>query len=173
VNWIFTLINLPHQTSNFTVYKLNHRGETELSYQGSVVERSDNYVCIRAPFTFSTRDLGYVTLKTGDIFTEWFYADRWYNVFRVQDVDSGDLKGYYCNLTRPAVISANAVKAEDLALDVFVRPDGGTLLLDEDEYEALPLTDDERANVRAAVAEIYTLAKQGVSPFDECAADSK
>jgi uncharacterized protein len=114
--------------NNFTVYKLNSLGETELSYQGDIIERGKNYVCVRASFTFSTRDLGYVVLKMGDIFTEWFYGDKWYNVFRVQDVDSGDVKGYYCNLTRPAVIGENDVKAEDLALDVFVRPDSSTLL---------------------------------------------
>jgi uncharacterized protein len=153
--------------SNFTVYKLNHRGEIELSYQGEVLEHGANFVCVRAPFTFATRDLGYVILKTGDIFTEWFYSDKWYNVFRVQDGDSGALKGYYCNLTRPAIISQNDVKADDLALDVFVRVDGSTLLLDEDEYNELPLSDDERAQVQAAVAEIQRLVKRATSPFND------
>ena len=159
--------------NDFTVYKLNYRGETELSYRGEAIERGENFVCVRAPFTFKTRDLGYVILKTGDIFTEWFYNDKWYNVFRVQDVDSGELKGYYCNLTRPAIISADHVKAEDLALDVFVKPDGSTLLLDEDEYNNLPLNADERLQVQAAVAEIQQLVKQAISPFDDLTSDSE
>ena len=155
--------------NDFTVYKLNTLGETELSYQGEVIERGENFVCIRAPFTFATRDLGYVILKTGDIFTEWFYSDKWYNVFRVEDVDSGALKGYYCNLTRPAIISENDVKAEDLALDVFVKPDGSTLLLDEDEYNALPLTENERTQVGKAVEEIQKLVSEAVTPFEDLA----
>ncbi|MDQ7028236.1 MAG: DUF402 domain-containing protein [Anaerolineae bacterium] len=153
--------------NDFTVIKCNHRGETVLSYQGEIVVRGENYVCVRALFTFSSRDLGYVALKTGDIFTEWFYSDKWYNVFRVQDVDSGALKGYYCNLTRPAVISANSVKADDLALDIFVKPNRNILLLDEDEYNDLPLSDDERKQVQAAIDEIYSLVKQAIAPFDE------
>jgi uncharacterized protein len=155
--------------NDFTVYKLNTLGETELSYQGEVIERGENFVCIRAPFTFATRDLGYVTLKTGDMFTEWFYSDKWYNVFRVQDVDSGELKGYYCNLTRPAIINENDVKAEDLALDVFVKPDGSTLLLDENEYNALPLTENERTQVERSVEEIQKLAREAVTPFEDLA----
>lgn len=159
--------------NDFTVYKLNHRGETELSYQGEVIKRCEKFVCIRAPFTFPSRDLGYVMLKTGDIFTEWFYKDKWYNVFQVQDVDSGDLKGYYCNLTRPAVISANSVKADDLALDVFVKPNGTILLLDEDEYNELPLSVQERENVQAAVDEIRHLVKQMLPPFHDLTADNE
>jgi protein associated with RNAse G/E len=156
----------------FTVYKLNHLGEITLSYEGNVVANDETSVCIRALFGFATRDLGYVVLKTGDIFTEWFYTDKWYNVFRVQDVDSGEIKGYYCNLTRPASISENSVKADDLALDIFVKPDGSTLTLDEAEYNALPLTDAERAHVQAAVAEIHNLVQLRIEPFADLASGS-
>lgn len=151
--------------SAFTVNKLNHRGEQELSYTGEAIEHGENFVCIRAPFTFSTRDLGYVVLKTGDIFTEWFYTDRWYNVFQINDVDSGSLKGYYCNLTRPAHIIEASLSAEDLALDIFVKPDGEILRLDEEDYAALPLADDERKQVEVAIATIEDLVKRRVAPF--------
>lgn len=153
--------------SDFTVHKLNHRGERVFSYTGEVLERAADFVCIRARFQRETMPLGYVTLKTGDMFTEWFYADRWYNVFRVEDVDSGELKGYYCNLTRPAQIHADYVEAEDLALDVFVRPDGETLILDAEEYEALPLSNAERASVTTAVEQIYELVRRRQGPFAE------
>jgi len=152
---------------SFTVYKLNHLGEEELHYSGEIVQHGEDFVCIRAKFGFKTRDYGYVMLKQGDIFTEWFYSKRWYNVFKVEDVDTGELKGYYCNLTRPAKISEDAVRADDLALDVFVRPDGSHLMLDEDEYADLPLTENEREAVQAAVAEIKQLVKDRKSPFHE------
>jgi protein associated with RNAse G/E len=150
----------------YTVRKLNHLGKETLAYEGELVERGEDFVCVRATFTLETRDLGYIVMKTGDVFTEWFYSNRWYNIFRVQDVDSGELKGYYCNLTRPAQIGETDVKAEDLELDIFVKPTGEILLLDLDEYKDLSLSDDEDAAVQEAMLEIRLRVEKRESPFD-------
>jgi uncharacterized protein len=152
---------------SYTVRKLNHLGEETLAYEGEVIERGADFVCIRATFALKTRDLGYIVMKTGDIFTEWFYSHRWYNIFRVQDVDSGELKGFYCNLTRPAQIGETDVKADDLELDVFVKPDGEILLLDLDEYKKLSLSDAEDAAVQEAMLEIRLRVEKREAPFDE------
>lgn len=151
------------------IIKRDAHGHEVLSYEGTLIERGEKFVCIQAKFGGATRDLGYVVFKYGDHFTEWFYSDRWYNVFRVQDVDSGALKGWYCNITRPAEITENSVAADDLALDVFISPDGETLVLDEDEFMQLSLPDDERQQARAAVVEIKRLAANAAGPFYELA----
>lgn len=153
--------------ANVTIHKRNAHGELQLSYEGRVVARGDDFVCVRAIFQGKTRDLGYMYLKQGDVFTEWFYTARWYNIFRIEDVDSGLLKGFYCNLTRPAKITLDSISADDLELDVFVSPAGNTLMLDEDEYAALTLTDNEHANVQRAVLEIKRFVRERLHPFDE------
>ena len=63
--------------------------------------------------------------------TEWFYSDRWYNVFRLEDVDDDRLKGWYCNIGRPARLGKAVVAYDDLALDVFVTPEGGVTVLQQ------------------------------------------
>jgi protein associated with RNAse G/E len=151
----------------YMVRKLNHLGEETLAYEGEVIERGGDFVCVRATFALKTRDLGYIVMKTGDVFTEWFYSNRWYNIFRVQDVDSGELKGFYCNLTRPAQISETDVKAEDLELDIFVKPSGEILVLDLDEYMKLSLSAEEVATVQEAMLEIRLLVEKRKAPFDE------
>lgn len=152
---------------DFTVIKRDHRGVSQLQYSGEIIQRTEIMVCIRAAFNFSERDLGYVVLKRGDIFTEWFYSDRWYNIFQINDVDSGILKGWYCNLTRPAQIENTSVAADDLALDIFVKPDGTTLILDEDELEALHLPEGEREQVWLAVRDIQGRVERREPPFDQ------
>lgn len=151
----------------YTVYKRNHLGENKLSYDSVVLERSETHVVLRAEFKLKTRDLGYMLLKYGDIFTEWFYANHWFNVFRVQDIDTGEIKGFYCNLTRPAEIHDDYVAADDLALDIFVKPNGETLLLDEDEYNDLPLSETDRQQVQQAVETIYTWVVERHTPFED------
>ena len=153
--------------SRFTVIKRDAHGREVLSYSGCLYERGPGFVCIDAVFSLDDRDLGYIRLRRGDIFREWFYADRGYNIFRVQDGGSGQLKGWYCNITRPAIIADDSVAADDLCLDVFVHPNGETLLLDEDDFARLNLSQPEIDAAWAAVAEIQRMARRRRPPFDE------
>ena len=150
-----------------TVSKRDAYGVEQLAYSGVLVMRNENCICIDAQFALDDRDLGYVQLRRGDLFREWFYNDRWYNIFRLSDVDSGSIKGWYCNITRPALIDAGQVSAEDLALDVFVFPDGRTLLLDEAEFAKLRLPASEREQAWQAVATIRRKVMGRLPPFDE------
>lgn len=149
-----------------TILKCDHAGRVVWQYDGVAVAQGAGWVCVEARFNRDDHDAGYMVYRRGDRFVEWFYADRWYNVFRIHDVADDRLKGWYCNLTRPARIDGVTIAADDLALDVFVSPGGAVLLLDEDEYAALPLTDDEREQVTRAIAEIRALAASGAPPFD-------
>ena len=150
----------------FTVYKRDEHGTVTFQYTGDVVTQGEGWICIRAAFGSASRDLGYIQLKQGDWFTEWFYADRWYNVFRIEDVETGLLKGWYCNITRPAEIHDDYAAADDLELDVFVHPDGKIRMLDEKEYARLKLPQEEHQAVDAAVAEIRRLVAQRAAPFE-------
>lgn len=152
--------------SEITVIKRNHHGEPTYKYSGEVVERGKTWVCVRAALNRDDHDEGYVVFRRGDIFIEWHYADRWYNIFEMHDVADGHLKGWYCNVTRPAVIRENKVEADDLALDVFVSPVGEILVLDEDEFIAIDLADHERLLALMVVDEIRGMVKRQDAPFD-------
>lgn len=151
----------------FRVIKRDACGNSVLSYSGELVERNERFVCIDAVFALDDRDLGYVKLRRGDRFREWFYADQWFNIFRVQDGDTLALKGWYCNITRPPVIAAASVAADDLGLDVFVFPDGRTLLLDEDDFARLDLSTQDKAEARRAAHTLDCWVKRRQPPFNE------
>ena len=153
--------------SAFTVIKLDARGEVELSYRGNLRDRAADFVCIDALFAMPDRNLGYIQLRRGDQFREWFYRDRWFNIFRVTDGETRLLKGWYCNITRPPHIGLDYVEAEDLCLDVFVYPDGQTLLLDEADFAELNLSADEADKAWQAVDAIRCLVADRLPPFDD------
>ena len=151
----------------FTVIKRDAFSRSVLSYTGVLVERTQGFVCIDAVFELDDRDLGCVRLRRGDRFREWFYAEQWFNIFRVQDGESLALKGWYCNITRPPIIAEASVTADDLELDVFVFPDGKTLLLDEEEFAQLGLSPRENEKARQAVRVIENWVSRRLPPFDE------
>jgi len=95
-----------------------------------------------------------IVLKRNDRFVETFYSDRWYNIFEIYDCDDGRLKGWYCNMGKPAVLAENAVSYVDLALDLWVSADGKQTVLDEDEFEALNLDGRLKQKVYAGLQEL-------------------
>jgi hypothetical protein len=75
------------------------------------------------------------------------------------------LKGWYCNIARPARIEANHLFAEDLALDLIVDRRGKWWVADEAEFEALPISKDDRMRASQALTELQRLASAREGPF--------
>lgn len=148
-----------------TTRKLDHAGRQVTAYPGRVLRRDGCAIVLGTGWDRAPLDLGYVVCEPGDRWTEYFYTDRWYNIFEIR-ADDGHLKGWYCNITRPACVSACEVAAEDLALDLWVAPDGEMQVLDEDEFAALPLTPAEREAAQKALAELQAMVAQKAAPFD-------
>jgi protein associated with RNAse G/E len=142
---------------------------TTLTYQGELLLEEPEHLLIHARWDRAALDLGYVTFEPGDHFYEHYYTERWFNIFEVRSA-TGRLKGWYCNVTRPAQIVGDVISSEDLELDLFVAPDRARLLrLDEDEFEARGLdTTDPAAHAAAlaALVELQQLARAGAPPFD-------
>jgi PncC family amidohydrolase len=134
------------------VHKCNHRGERKFSYAGELASQDAQKVVVHAPWTFDEMSLGYVRFQPGDLFSETFYLDRWYNVFEIVHTGA-ELKGWYANVTRPARYLGAEVEWDDLALDAWMSADGRLTVLDEDEFAALAplLTPVEVASARGAL----------------------
>ncbi len=154
----------------FTIIKRDAKSQEVLRYEGVLHQQTAEFLCIDATFQIADRDLGYMQLRKGDHFREWFYFGRWYNIFRVADAHNGVLKGWYCNITRPPRLEGQQISADDLCLDLFVYPDGRWLLLDEEEFAQLAIAPDEQAAARQALAELRMLVARRRPPFDEIAA---
>lgn len=141
-----------------TVVKRTVGGQEVLRYMGVVIQQARNSVTLEARFNHADMQVVMSTLKRGDRFIETFYMDRWYNILEIHDREDNLLKGWYCNIAKPAVMEAgDNISYVDLALDLWVAPDGTQTVLDEDEFSALDLDDETRSNARAALAELQAL----------------
>ena len=124
----------------------NPAGEVTYEYEGDVLlERDENSITLEALFDREDMPFMDVVFKKGDRFVEYYYTDRWYNIFAVYDRDDGKIKGWYCNIGKPAVIEDGIVSYVDLALDLWVSANGKQTVLDEDEFEELGLSEELRA----------------------------
>ena len=140
-----------------TVVKQNPRGEVKIQYQGEVIEHTPHGVILQAYWRHPAKDLGYTCFEPGDRFIEYYYTNRWFNIFDIATAE-GKRKGWYCNVAEPAVIFNDHIEQVDLLLDVWVSPEGETLILDEDEFEAdKTLRDAQRHGARQGLQELLAL----------------
>ena len=146
------------------VHKVDHTGKIALTYEAEVEEWLPDGVRLAAQWDRPALELGYVTFETGDRFIEWYYSDRWYNIFEIASPD-GTLKGWYCNAAAPATIEPDDLYCRDLILDLWVTPDGQTTTLDEAEFAATALDDASREGARAGLAELRRLVAGRQGPF--------
>jgi hypothetical protein len=150
-----------------TVYKLDHAGRETFRYTGTITAQGPGWIRLESIFAIPDMDRGYVVFRKGDRFVEWYDSARWYNIFEIHDVTDDHLKGWYCNITRPAIITAESIAWPDLALDVWVSPRGQIRLEDEDEFTALPIDAETRSQALCAAEELCERVKRGEAPFDQ------
>ena len=136
------------------VQKKNPAGEVLVEYEGDEIGRDENSITLEALFTRTDMPFMEVVFKKGDRFVEYYYLDRWYNIFTIYDRDDGQIKGWYCNVGMPAVINDNVVSYVDLALDLWVSADGKQSVLDEDEFEQLGLTGELRSKALSGLDDL-------------------
>jgi hypothetical protein len=147
------------------VQKKDPAGKVLIEYEGDELRRDENSITLEALFTRADMPFMDVIFKKGDRFLEYYYADRWYNIFVIYDRDDGKLKGWYCNIGKPALIEDNVVSYVDLALDLWVSTDGKQTLLDEDEFEALDLNDELRKGALRGLEDLKNLFLNDKPPY--------
>ncbi|MET3988116.1 GNAT superfamily N-acetyltransferase [Streptomyces sp. PvR034] len=139
-------------------------GVTKIRYPADLLADTGARVSVRAPWAApGVRDFGFVRFEPGDVFTEHFWRDRWYAVKEVRS-GAGVLKGWYCDITRPAVVRDGEVVVEDLDLDLWVSADGSRVIrLDEDEFADSGLAERDPRAAAQAVAALDALERQARS----------
>lgn len=94
-----------------------------------------------------------LVLRPGHITISHYWSDRPYNVYHW--LEDGRTLAYYCNIVGDTTIRDDLVGYTDLVVDVFMRPSGEALLLDEEELPP-DLEPARRAVIARAVETIMS-----------------
>jgi len=143
------------------IRKLDVDHQETWRYEGQILRIEPDCLLIEALFNRDDLQFHGITLKRNDPFIERYYQDRWYNIFEMHDREDGHLKGWYCNVSKPAEFNPGEITYVDLALDLLVYPDMRYLILDEDEFRCLNIDETSRSKAREALEELISLVKTG------------
>jgi uncharacterized protein len=136
------------------IIKKNHKDEFTWEYEGKLISRDNNSVTLEALFNRDDLPFQEIVLKRNDRFVETFYTDKWFNIFEIYDRDDGKIKGWYCNITKPAEISENEISYSDLILDLWVNVEGKQVVLDEDELNELNVDEELKKKIYESLDEL-------------------
>lgn len=109
------------------------------------------------------------TIPRGTHSLEYYWTDRWYNIFRFAQ-PNGKLRNYYCNVNVPATLDGDVLSYIDLDIDILVQPDLSYQVLDLDEFEKNSALYDYsvevRENAHQAVVQLVEIIETRAFPFE-------
>ncbi len=142
-------------------------GSIRRSWQCELIERCDPLLVFVGTFD---RDVAHGELgliKKDTVSYEYYWLDRWYNIFRFHEAD-GTLRNYYCNINMPPVFASGVLNYVDLDIDIVVWPDKSWQILDREEFESNAVTfgysNEIRTKVEQTTLELISIIDRGELP---------
>jgi len=85
-------------------------------------------------FDLDVEHPGLGSISRGTVSHEFYWPEKWYNVFRFHEPD-GIFRNFYCNISMPPTFSDGVLDYVDLDIDVVIWADLRYEVLDRDDFE--------------------------------------
>ena len=134
-----------------------------------MVEQQDSLIVFVGEFEKEVRHSHLGVIRRGTTSYEYYWLDRWFNVFRFHEPE-GDLRNFYCNLNMPPKFQDGILDYVDLDIDILVWQNFEVEILDLDEFEEnaekFGYSDDLKVKVHATLDELLAMIRLLQFPFD-------
>jgi len=144
-------------------------GSEHRNWQAQVSKQEGSLIVLDAEFPDEIVHDLLGTIASGTHSLEYYWLDRWYNVFRFAQPD-GSLRNYYCNVNVPPTFDGETLSYVDLDLDILVEPDFSYRILDVQDFEKnaehYVYSAEVQANARQAVDALLRMIETRAFPFN-------
>lgn len=152
------------------VQVLKYNGTEYRRWKARIASCDDSLIILDAEFEYDVKHEVLGEIPRGTRTAEYYWLNRWYNIFRFLDQD-GSTRLWYCNINTPPEVENGVLSYIDLDIDVLVQPDFTYQVLDIEEFEqnavVLGYPDEVRRDVQRAIAEVTSLIEARQFPFTE------
>lgn len=121
------------QSKIITINARKYNNLIHRSWNCKLLEESPAHWLFVGEFDSEIRHPKLGIIRRGTISYEYYWKNKWFNVFRFHEPE-GELKFYYCNINMPPKFENNVLDYVDLDIDVLVQRDFTFEILDEDEF---------------------------------------
>lgn len=151
-----------------TVRTYKYDGSEHRRWPARLTRQEGSLLILAAQFEEEIRHPLLGVIAAGTVSVEYYWLDRWYNIFRFLQ-PTGEALNFYCNINLPPLLHENVLSYIDLDIDILVAPDFSYRILDEDEFKAnadrfkYPVEVQRRAHL--ALKELVALVESRQFPF--------
>ncbi len=157
-------------TKTITVRACKYDGTEHRSWPAQILRQDGSLLVLDAKFDREIQHDLLGTIASGTISTEYYWLDRWYNVFRFAQ-PSGELRGYYCNINVPPTFDGRVLSYIDLDVDILIESDLSYRVVDREDFELnaarFGYSNEVRLNAENALNELIRLIESHGFPFNE------
>src|ERR1700694_2148892 len=129
-------------------------------WNARIASRDRSLLILDAEFEHDVRHHLLGDIRRGTRTIEYYWLDRWYNVFRFLN-DNDGTRLYYCNVNMPPKLEEGVLTYIDLDIDILVQPDLSYQVLDLEEFAAnakrYGYPDEVKNQTRLAVDELISM----------------
>lgn len=152
-----------------TINSRNYDQSIRRSWTCDLIRQQGDLIELVGEFAFDVDhpDLGQLT--KGTISYEYYWLDRWFNVFQFHEPE-GSFRNWYCNINMPPHFEKGVLDYVDLDIDILIWPSGEIVVLDEEEFavnaEKFGYPPAIRSAVESARSSLLTRFHKCEFPFD-------
>jgi protein associated with RNAse G/E len=154
---------------SITVQACKYDGAEHRRWPATILRQEGPLLVLEARFAEEIQHDLLGTIAAGTTSIEYYWLDRWYNVFRFSE-PGGALRSYYCNINIPPKFEGQILSYIDLDTDILVQPDFSYRVLDLEEFEQNAIrygySSEVRQNAECARRELIDLIESRHFPFD-------
>ena len=155
-----------------TVRAHKYDGSEHRRWKARVLRQEGPLLVLDATFDREIKHDLLGTIASGTSSIEYYWLDRWYNVFRFAD-PSGTLRSYYCNVNVPPEFDGQVLSYIDLDIDILVEPDLTYRVVDLEDFEQnaklFGYSEDVKTKARQALRRLIELIESRAFPFSDAA----
>lgn len=152
-----------------TVQVLKYDGSPHRRWRARLKERKGELLVLDAAFEEEVNHSQLGLIRRGTVSIEYYWLNRWYNVFRFLEPD-GSVRNFYCNVNMPPALDGSLLSYVDLDIDILAAPDLSYEILDMDEFsqsaERYGYTQQVLSKALIALEELQALIRTRAFPFD-------
>jgi uncharacterized protein len=154
--------------TNITVRVLKYDGAEYRRWHANLKSRDGALIVLDAEFDSEVTHESLGIIPKGTRTIEYYWLNRWYNIFQFLK-DDGSTRLFYCNVNTPPAMKDNILTYVDLDIDLLIGPDFSYQVLDLEEFEAnaelYEYSDQTRRNAQVAVKELKQMIEGRQFPF--------
>ena len=139
-------------------------------WNARISQHNGSLLVLDAEFEYDVQHDLLGVIRGGTRTIEYYWLDRWYNIFRFMNGDNNGTRLYYCNINMPPSLKDNMLTYIDLDIDILVQPDFSYQVLDLDEFEEnarrYGYSEEVKSKAQAAVDELVSMIVRHQFPFD-------